>query len=72
VVVVDWFVVFDGCIRLLRALAKAERAGLAFESGVVTSFCREADGALSSAILNESATPPQAVGSLRELLPKVA
>jgi len=67
-VIVDWFAVFDGCVHLLRALAKAGRKGLALESPVVRSHCRRAGEALSSAVLGDPGRHGPAIDHLRELI----
>jgi len=49
--IVNWAEVFDACVSLLRALAKAHRKGLNSDSPVVSSFIKAARNALSSAVL---------------------
>ena len=67
-VIVDWFFLFDACIRLLRAVGKAERKGLSWDSGVVTSFRGEAAQALVSSVRSETRAEPPSIAHLRELL----
>jgi hypothetical protein len=70
VVIVDWLGVFEACVRLLRACAKAGRKGIAWDSPVIRSFCRDADEALASAILSNPARGHPSVSHLRDLLPQ--
>lgn len=69
VVIVDWFEVFDACVRLLRVLAKADRKGLTLDSSVVRSYCRQAGETLSSAVLGGSGRGAT-IEYLRDLLPQ--
>ena len=69
-VIVDWFEAFDACVRLLRALAKADRKGLALDGSVIRSHCRQAGETLSSVILGGSGRSTT-IEYLRGLFPPV-
>ena len=67
-VIVDWFNLFDACIHLLRAVAKAQRKGLSLDSAVVTSFRRAAAEALSSSVRSEPREQALSLAHLRRSL----
>ncbi|MBI5725524.1 MAG: hypothetical protein HZA50_16320 [Planctomycetes bacterium] len=67
-IIVDWLKVFDSCIHLLRALSKVRSKGLALDSPVVDSYCRQTAQILSRAVLNEAIHKPYSVNHLQELL----
>jgi len=66
--IVSWIEVFDACVSLLRALAKADRKGLDSDSPVVSSFLRNARNALSSAVLGGRRNTRPSVSHIEELL----
>jgi len=66
--IVDWVAVFEACIRLLRALAKADRRGLGTSTPILSSFLREAQDALSSAVLGGERGRSSSASSLQELV----
>ena len=66
--IVNWIEVFDACVSLLRALAKADRKGLGSDSPVVSSFLRNARNALSSAILGGRRDKRPSVWHIEHLL----
>ena len=66
--IVNWPDVFDACVSLLRALAKADRKGLDSDSPVVSSFTKAARNALSSAVLGGRRTTRPSVSHIEELL----
>lgn len=68
-VVVDWFVLFDACIYLLRVLAKAARKGFPADSPVVTIYRRDARAKIRSSALNGEADSRGAIVYLSELFP---
>ena len=66
--IVDWSGVFDACVSLLRALAKADRKGLDSDSPVVSSFIKTARNALSSAVLGGRRKTRPTLSYIEELL----
>ncbi|MFW6028330.1 MAG: hypothetical protein ACOC9Q_02265 [bacterium] len=65
-IIVDWFEVFDACIGLLRALAKAGRKGLTLDSPIVRSHCRRTSEAFSSSVLGAPKRRVPGVEHLRD------
>ncbi len=68
ITIVDWFGVFDACIQLLRALAKARRKGFSLESPVVSAFRRGTHAVLSSPLIGGVPGDAPSIAGLRDLL----
>jgi hypothetical protein len=70
ITIVDWFKVFDACIRLLRTLAQARRKGFSLENPVVSALRRETYAVLSSPLIGGLPGNAPSIASLRDLLPQ--
>jgi hypothetical protein len=70
-VVVDWVPIYESLTSLLRAIAKAKRKQLRWDSPVVTSFCRTTIDALSSPPVGGRPHPISSVDSLLSFIRRV-
>ncbi len=70
ITLVNWFRVFDECIRLLRVLAKAQRKDFAWDNPVLVSHRRDACRVLSSPLVDGTKGDAASIARLRDLFPK--
>ncbi len=70
ITIVNWFVVFEACVTLLRALAKARRMDFADDNPVVTSYRNDAYRALSAPFIDGAPGDAPSTARLRNLFPE--